>query len=108
MPKHSSKRKQDEETDALNIPQWKFKKANSQKSYDWYIVDSEGLWHCRNDTAYAHGHVPAKTTNHDRHATCKLYKMDHSFIKLTTKFDEGKKKKRFKIFFILIFSFSFF
>jgi hypothetical protein len=53
MPKPSSKRK---------LPKRKFKKANSQKSYDWYVVDSESVWHCylcRNakfDTAYARGH----------------------------------------------------
>jgi hypothetical protein len=37
MPKPSSKRKLDEDSDT---PTWKFKKANSQKSFDWYVVDS--------------------------------------------------------------------
>jgi hypothetical protein len=47
-------------------PTRKFKKANSQKSCDWYVVDSRGVWHCslcRNakfDTVYARGQdIPA-------------------------------------------------
>lgn len=92
MPKPSSKRKYEDDAEVVSTPQRKFKKANCQKSYDWYIVDSDGVWHCsvcRNaklDTAYARGHdVPAKTTNHDRHVTCK-YSEKPTYILLNNNF----------------------
>lgn len=51
-------------------------KLMNQSSFDWYIQDSSGLWHfCREnkvDNAYTTGHEkPAKTPNHQRHASCK-------------------------------------
>jgi hypothetical protein len=48
-----------------------FTKELRQSSFDWYVQDTNGLWHCKlcrenkHDNAYAKGHeVPAKTTNH--------------------------------------------
>ena len=66
----------DSETE-LN-PKKKFVKNLNQASFDWYVCDEKGLWHCsvcreaKSDNIYAHGHErPAKTTNHKRHAECK-------------------------------------
>ena len=58
----------------------KFKNFLSQRLFDWYKLDDKGLWYCETcrssklTNAYAKGHqVRAKTTNHVRHAKCKLY-----------------------------------
>jgi hypothetical protein len=56
-------------------PKKKFSKEMSQDSFNWYMQDESGKWHCtlcrsaQFDNAYAKGHdTPAKT----RHAGCKL------------------------------------
>lgn len=75
----SKKRKVPVENESeIDSPKRKFKKLNSQNSYDWYVKDDSGLWHCslcrtaKFDSPYARGHeIAAKTTNHDRHAACK-------------------------------------
>ena len=61
-------------------PAMKFKNFLSQRLFDWYKLDDKGLWYCETcrssklTNAYAKGHqVRAKTTNHVRHAKCKLY-----------------------------------
>lgn len=78
-PKPGTKRKADAEFEAPS-PKRKFTKELSQNSFDWYVLDEAGLWHCsvcreaKNDSAYAKGHEnPAKTTNHSRHASCKYW-----------------------------------
>ena len=72
------KRKLDEDKENAS-PSKRFKKELNQTSFDWYIKDSKGLYHCnvcRENhvaTSYAKGHLtPNKTTNHQRHATCKF------------------------------------
>ena len=79
-PKSGSKRKLPEESDKGNESpsKRKFSKELNQDSFDWYIKDDEGKWHCtlcRNgkfDIPYARGHdQPRKTTNHARHSSCK-------------------------------------
>ena len=74
-----TKRKQEECSDS-KTPKRQFRKNHSQSSYDWYEKNENGLWHCtlcrtsKFDNPYARGHeihVPAKTTNHYRHASCK-------------------------------------
>ena len=58
--------------------QKKFVKNLNQDSFDWYVADENGVWHCKLcrscklNNAYARGHSkPGKTTNHTRHAECK-------------------------------------
>lgn len=72
-----SKKRKHQETESES-PKRSFKKLNSQVTYDWYVKDDSGLWHCslcrtaKFESPYSRGHeVPAKTTNHDRHAACK-------------------------------------
>jgi len=70
-----------------SLPAKKFKQTLSQKLFDWYKLDDKGLWHCETcrssklTNAYAKGHqVRAKTTNHVRHAKCKLYFLYYFFL----------------------------
>ena len=79
-PKPGAKRKRDSETtDNIEIepPKKKFSKEMNQTSFEWYIMDEGGKWHCTLcrtaiiETAYAIGHdKPAKTTNHILHPNC--------------------------------------
>jgi hypothetical protein len=72
------KRKLESHSETVESPKKKFIKNLNQDSFDWYIVDKDGVWHCKLcrecklDNAYARGHSkPGKTTNHTRHAECK-------------------------------------
>ena len=76
-PKPGRKRKL--ELENTESPAKKFVKSMNQASFLWYVQDENQLWHCKIcrqaklDTPYAKGHkVPAKTTNHTRHSSCKF------------------------------------
>jgi hypothetical protein len=78
----------DSESNLCDTPKRSFSKSLNQASFDWYVKDSEGLWHCKLcrdakfDNQYAKGHeIPAKTTNHGRHAACE-YILLYCFVSL--------------------------
>ena len=93
-PKPGVKSKAEDAPESAS-PAKRFTKEVNQKSFDWYVQDESGKWHCsvcrlaKVDGAYSRGHdTPAKTTNHSRHATCKLF-----FVILEQKKKMNVKKK---------------
>ena len=83
-PRTPVKRKADSE--ALDSTPKKFSKVMSQNSYEWYVTDNSGVWHCKLcrdskfSNQYATGHQQrAKTTNHARHAKSKYIIIYHLF-----------------------------
>ncbi|XP_053406405.1 SCAN domain-containing protein 3-like [Mercenaria mercenaria] len=82
------KRALESDSETVESPKKKFIKNLNQDSFEWYVADENGVWHCsvcrecKLDNAYARGHSkPGKTTNHTRHADSNQHKASVTRLK---------------------------